>query len=105
MVTANRSKLARRAIECLARQTWPSVELVIVDDGEEDYAPMLEQFAGRVEIQHHRIEKKDDVFLGGLRNISLDKATGDFLYAVGRRRVLPSGPSGEADEISAGQQA
>jgi glycosyltransferase involved in cell wall biosynthesis len=78
MVTANRGKLARRAIECLARQTWPNLELVIVDDGEEDYRPMLEEFEGRVSIQHHRIKKKDDVFLGGLRNISLDKADGEF---------------------------
>ena len=78
MVTANRAQLARRAIACLAEQTWSNLELVIVDDGDEDYSPILEPFRNRLRIRYERIAKEPGVRLGSLRNRSLDLASGDY---------------------------
>ncbi len=41
MVTANRAALARRAVDCFLRQRWANRELVVVDDGEQDYTPLF----------------------------------------------------------------
>jgi glycosyltransferase involved in cell wall biosynthesis len=76
MVTANRLALARRAVQCFARQTWPARELVIVDDGDENYAPMLDEFPG-LPVRYERVPRRDAVRLGGLRNLTLELAAGD----------------------------
>lgn len=78
MVTADRANLARRAIACLADQTWRNLELVIVDDGDEDYGPVLEPYRDRLRIRYERIAKDPGVRLGGLRNLTLDLASGDY---------------------------
>lgn len=78
MVTANRKKLARRAVNCFLNQTYPNKELVIVDDGKEDYS---ELFAGLPEedVLYIKMKKEPGMVLGTLRNIALEKARGDFL--------------------------
>jgi glycosyltransferase involved in cell wall biosynthesis len=79
MVTKNRIRLARRAISCFAKQTWENKELVIIDDGKQDYTPILEPYRDRFLIQYHRVEPMPGkLYLGGLRNISLERATGDY---------------------------
>jgi glycosyltransferase involved in cell wall biosynthesis len=76
MVTANRKRLARRSIECFRRQTYPETELVIVDDGDEDYSSLLE---GIPRTRYVRIEKAEGNVLGHLRNISLEAAQGEII--------------------------
>jgi glycosyltransferase involved in cell wall biosynthesis len=71
MVTRNRAALARRAVLCFVRQTWPNRELVIVDDGDEDYEPMLAPFRLRARIVYHRVPPAPARTLGALRNMSL----------------------------------
>lgn len=78
MVTCNRPNLAERAVACLADQTWPNKELVIVDDGDVDYEPVLAKYRDRLVIHYHRLERNDATVLGGLRNESLDRANGEF---------------------------
>lgn len=41
MVTANRTRLAKRAIRCFIEQRYENKELIVVDDGQEDYRPLL----------------------------------------------------------------
>ena len=78
MVTANRRTLAERSVACFLAQDYPNRELVIVDDGEEDYAPILRDIpADRV--LHHRLPKNPATTLGELRNLSLDLARGDLM--------------------------
>ena len=79
MVTRDRSSIARRAVECFVAQTWPNSELVIIDDGHEDYWPMLSPFieAGHV-IRYERRVAKPDVRLGALRNAAIDAARGEW---------------------------
>lgn len=79
MVTRDRPALARRALQCLSAQTWPRFELVIVDDGAVDYSEMLAPFSNKFPIHYHRLPPEDGRFLGALRNISLERANGEFL--------------------------
>lgn len=75
MVTRDRPELARRAVECFADQTYGSRELVIVDDGDIDYTPMLAPYleAGH-RIVYLRRPSRSDLRLGALRNVALDAA-------------------------------
>ena len=62
MVTRNRVDLARRAVTCFEAQEWSDKELVIVDDGDDDYTPMLAPFIARgLTIRYHRIERRESV--------------------------------------------
>jgi len=79
MVTRNRASLARRAVACFANQTWPHRELVIVDDGDQDYRPMLAEFDDLgLDIRYIRRRSAPGVRLGDLRNTSLDLAAADW---------------------------
>ncbi|MTI89636.1 MAG: glycosyltransferase family 2 protein [Balneolaceae bacterium] len=78
MVTANRRNLAKRAVQCFQNQTYQHKELVIVDDGEEDYSPILEDLPAD-QVNYVKLEKEPDFVLGKLRNRSLEEASGDYL--------------------------
>ncbi len=79
MVTKNRLGFAKRAVECFAMQTWSNKELVIIDDGEEDYEPMLEAYRAAAPIRYFRAKPDANARLGDLRNLSLDRAEGEFI--------------------------
>lgn len=78
MVTANRRNLARRAVQCFLNQSYGNKELVIVDDGEEDYGPILKEIPTE-QVKYVKLEKEPDFVLGKLRNRSLEEANGDYL--------------------------
>ncbi len=78
MVTRNRTRLARRALKCFAKQTWTPKELVVVDDGSEDYEPILAPFRDRFPIRYHRLKADPSRRLGALRNVALDLANGAY---------------------------
>lgn len=78
MVTRNRAALARRAVQCCAHQTWPDLELVVVDDGEESYEPVLARYRDRLRIVYHRVAPDSTHRLGALRNLTLEQATGEY---------------------------
>ncbi|MCE9580165.1 MAG: glycosyltransferase family 2 protein [Deltaproteobacteria bacterium] len=78
MVTRDRARLAARALRCLAAQTWPRLELVVVDDGDEDYEPVLAPLRARMAVRYVRRAVDPALRLGGLRNLALDLAGGDL---------------------------
>lgn len=78
MVTANRKHLAKRAVRCFLNQSYQNKELVIVDDGDEDYSPILENVPSE-QVKYVKLEKEPDFVLGKLRNRSLEEASGDYL--------------------------
>lgn len=78
MVTANRRHLAARAVTCFLNQTYENKELVIIDDGEDDYSPILGGVPPN-QLKYVKLKKEKDFVLGKLRNRSLDEATGDYL--------------------------
>jgi glycosyltransferase involved in cell wall biosynthesis len=79
MVTKNRLPLARRAVECFVAQTWGNKELVVVDDGDEDYTAMLDAYRASAPIRYFRVKPEPGARLGDLRNLSLDRADGEFI--------------------------
>ena len=79
MVTRNRARLAARAVRCFARQTWADKELLILDDGEEDYAAILAPYRDQIAIRYERLAADPERKLGGLRNLALDRAGGDVI--------------------------
>lgn len=78
MITANRLHLAKRAIQCFSDQIYPNKELVIIDDGEEDYGNVLNEFT-KLDIKYIKIDKEEEYTLGYLRNCSLNYASGDYI--------------------------
>lgn len=78
MVTANRMQLARRAVQCFSQQSYPNKELVILDDGEQDYEPILRDIPSD-QLNYIQIQKNPDTVLGALRNITLSEARGEIL--------------------------
>lgn len=78
MVTRDRAELARRALHCFAAQSWQDKELVIIDDGNQDYEPMLAPYREAFEIRYVKVPEDPEVRLGGLRNRALDEARGEF---------------------------
>lgn len=77
MVTRNRASLARRAVACFVAQSWPSKELVIVDDGDEDYSPILAPWREQ-QVRYERLPADPARTLGSARNVSLELARGDY---------------------------
>lgn len=78
MVTKDRSATARRAIRCFTAQTYPNLELVVVEDGTDD---ALEQHIRDLDdprIRHHRLPPERRT-LGELRNEAVDRATGPYV--------------------------
>lgn len=78
MVTANRKMLAKRAVQCFINQSYPNKELVIIDDGDQDYTDILSDIPAG-ELKYVRLKKEPDFVLGKLRNRSLNEANGDYL--------------------------
>jgi len=79
MVTANRAEIARVAIECFSEQTWSNKELVIIDDGEEDYSDMIASFDCADHVRYIKLQPANPrLSLGELRNLSIDEAHGEW---------------------------
>lgn len=79
MVTANRAIHAQHAIVCFEKQTHANCELVIIDDGDEDYSGLVEASPARDRIRYHRIVRDSRLTLGDLRNMAIEAADGEWL--------------------------
>ena len=78
MVTANRADIARVAIECFSEQTWPNKELVIIDDGAEDYSDLIASFDCADLVRYIKLQPANPrLSLGELRNLSIEEAHGE----------------------------
>jgi GT2 family glycosyltransferase len=78
MVTKDRSSTARRAITCFRAQTYPNLELVVVEDGTDDAVERHLRELGDPRIRHHRLPA-DGRPLGELRNEAVARATGPYV--------------------------
>lgn len=68
-----RYALARVAVACFQRQTWPDKELVIVNHGPVSLAN------GDPNIREIRVHRTPEMTLGDLRNLSREQARGDYV--------------------------
>ncbi|MCP4578390.1 MAG: glycosyltransferase [Deltaproteobacteria bacterium] len=78
MVTRNRPVMARRAINCFLRQTYPNRELVIIDDGRDQTLEQWIKEVGDARILYLR-QPDEGRPLGDLRNLSVAKAGGTYV--------------------------
>ncbi len=78
MVTADRPVLFRRSLQSFLNQSYENRELVILDDGQHDLSKIIELYPGQ-EIHYYRIQKDPNQVLGSLRNMTLEKANGDYI--------------------------
>jgi len=87
MPTRDRRPWVSLAVELLQRQTWPAVELVVVDDGDD---PVDDLVAALASVRYVRLRQR--TVLGAKRNLAAEAATGRLLahwddddwYAPGR---------------------
>lgn len=78
MVTANRPHFASRAIALFEAQTHQNRELVIIDDGEIDLAPIISTSSAKHLIRYFHLSSESRLSLGELRNKSIDVADGEW---------------------------
>ena len=73
--TYNHGKYIERSIQCALDQTYPNVEIIIIDDGStDDTRARLQQFGSR--IVYHR---KENAGLGAARNTGIELSNGEYL--------------------------
>jgi glycosyltransferase involved in cell wall biosynthesis len=51
--TRNRPTLLREALASVLAQTWPILEVIVVNDGGVDVADVIDEFGARLRIRHH----------------------------------------------------
>jgi glycosyltransferase involved in cell wall biosynthesis len=74
MPTRDRRHWVSIAIELYVRQSWPSLELVVVDDGDEPVGDLIEPIASA---RYVRLRRR--TVLGAKRNLAAEAATGGVL--------------------------
>ena len=71
----NRLQYLREAIDSVLRQTYPKIEIIVVDDGSPlDPAPVIESYGNRI-----RFTRKPNGGLASARNWGIERANGDYL--------------------------
>lgn len=81
MVTAaNRLETLKLSYRCYLDQTYPNRELIILNEGPEEYQKQISDLvAGRDDVRKHFLKAKlGEYTLGGLRNVAVALATGDI---------------------------
>ena len=81
VTTHNRLRLLPRALDSVAAQTYPNLELIVVDDGsDEDVAPVVESYRNKLPVRLIRHDKP----LGACRarNRGIEEANGIFIAGL-----------------------
>lgn len=74
MPTHNRRAFVELTLQCFQAQTWPSKELVVVDDGTDPVGDLLE---GRPGVRYARVPCR--MTIGAKRNLACEMAQGEFI--------------------------
>lgn len=81
MLTYNREKLVRRAIESILAQTYTDFEFIIVDNGSSDRSgEIADEYANNDE--RIRVIHRERGTISAGRNTALDAASGDFITFI-----------------------
>lgn len=75
MPTYNRAKFIPTAFRCFLQQTYPSIELIVVDDGTETYEVPKDERIHIIKIAHR-------VTTGEKRNIGANEASGGIIASL-----------------------
>jgi glycosyltransferase involved in cell wall biosynthesis len=76
--TYNRAELIRKSVESLSQQTYPNIEIIIVDDGSSDHT---KDIIKELQISDNRIQYfyQDNKGIAAARNFGIQKSCGDFI--------------------------
>src|SRR6185369_7655534 len=73
--TYNHATYIERSVQCALDQTYPNVEIIVVDDGStDDTQTRLERFGSRIVYQ-----RKENGGLGAARNTGIKLSSGEYL--------------------------
>jgi glycosyltransferase involved in cell wall biosynthesis len=75
--TFNRQQLLPVAVDSLLRQTYPHVEVIVVDDASSDDTPTVMQRYRDSRVRYERMPTNRGI--GAVRNAGIDNARGDFI--------------------------
>jgi glycosyltransferase involved in cell wall biosynthesis len=92
----NQAHFLREAVESARRQTYPNVEIIVIDDGSTDNTAAVAAALGVHCVQ------QENRGLPGARNRGLEESTGDYVvFLDADDRLLPHGLEANADAFSA----
>ncbi|MBX7170215.1 MAG: glycosyltransferase [Pyrinomonadaceae bacterium] len=75
--TFNRANLLPLAIESVQNQTYPNIQIIVVDDGSTDNTAQIVSEFDKVEYYYQENKRQ-----GAARNLGLSKATGDYIASL-----------------------
>lgn len=75
----NVEKFLRDGLEYIQNQTYPNLEILLVDDGSTDHTPEICNEIAK-EDSRIRVFHKENGGLGSARNVGIDQAKGEYLY-------------------------
>jgi glycosyltransferase involved in cell wall biosynthesis len=84
--TVDRPECLREALASCANQTWPNLEVVVVEDGPGRARAVVDEFRGRLEIRYRALEHRVGRARAG--NVALAEATGEWLNFLDDDDVL-----------------
>ena len=75
----NSGNILRRAIDSILNQSWPSIQIVLVNDGSEDQET-LEVFNSYKNLSQLLLINQKNLGLPAARNNGVKNSSGEFLY-------------------------
>lgn len=100
----NRPNLVEQAIESVKAQTYPNLEVVLVDDGSKDpdVPALLDRLEPEFAARGWKIVRQPNLYLGAARNTAARHAAGEYLYFLDDDNVLK--PEGLATFVAVAQR-
>jgi GT2 family glycosyltransferase len=84
--TVDRGPWLRQALESVARQTWPNIEAVVIEDGPQKSLAIVDEFRGRLAIRYRATGEKVGRARAG--NLALADSRGEWLNFLDDDDVL-----------------
>jgi glycosyltransferase involved in cell wall biosynthesis len=86
--TYNRAALLRETIDSVLAQTYPAIELIVVDDGSTDHTPDMLAELAQANPERLRVIRKQNEGGTAARNTGLRAAAGDYLSVLDHDDLL-----------------
>lgn len=101
----NRPLLVQQAIESVKNQTYPKLEVILLDDGSTDPSVpgMLDELEADFAIRGWQVARQENLFLGAARNTAARLASGKYLFFLDDDNVLK--PHAVAIAVAAAEHA
>ena len=87
--TMNREPLLREALSSVVMQTYPNIEVVLVNDGNNDLTELVEEFRKYIDIQYINPQERQGAAKAA--NLGLRAARGEFINILDDDDLLYSG--------------